>query len=85
MYKIVKVDDKNRLRLSAQISNLKSQITYPLGDDKFSIVHGKDYFSYYERMGEMHYWCMFDNDELIATRCAVIKTIDSKKYVIYVT
>ena len=85
MYKIVKVDDKNKLQLSTQISNLKSQVTYPLGVDEFNIAHGDNYFSYYERMGEMHYWCMFDKDELIATRCAVIKTIPSKKYVIYVT
>ena len=55
MYKIVKVDDKNRLRLSAQISNLKSQVAYPLGNDEFNIVNGDNYFSHYERMGEMHY------------------------------
>ena len=79
MYKIVKVDDKNKLQLSTRIYNLKSQVTYPLGVGEFNIVHGYNYFSYYERMGEMHYWCMFDKGELIATRCAVIKTIDSKK------
>jgi len=80
MYKIIKVNNRNKSELSVHAAELKSQVDYPLGDDKFNIVHASDdYFLYYERMGVMHYWCMFDDGKLVATICVVIKTINSKK------
>lgn len=79
MYKIVKVNTKNKAKLSLQINNLKKSVDYPLGEQYFNIDHGDDYFAYYESIGIMHYWCVLDKEKVIATICGMIKTLKSGK------
>ncbi|BCD92273.1 hypothetical protein fh0823_24120 [Francisella halioticida] len=80
-YRLIKLTQKNRSFLSKKIKNIEKDIYYPLGDDFFKIDHGTSYFDFFERLGEMHYWCLFDKRKkrLIATFCAILREINSKK------
>jgi len=49
---------------------------YPLGDDFFKIDHGKNYFAFFERMGELNMQVYFDNaSNIIASGAGVLKNI----------
>lgn len=78
-YKIVKLDNENRTELSNLIKEMESDIYYPLGDDFFRIDHGYDYFAFFERLGELHYWCAFDGDKLIGVAAGILRTINDEK------
>lgn len=78
-YKLVKMDKNNRKELSVLIKNMEKDIFYPLGEDFFKIDHGEDYFAFFERLGELHYWCVFDKDKLIAVAAGVIRNFENNK------
>ncbi len=78
-YSIVKLDDNNRQFLSEKIKTMEENIYYPLGEDHFKIDHGEDYFAFFERLGKLHYWCVFHEDKLIAVAAGVIRLIENKK------
>lgn len=47
---------------------------YPLGKDSFSIDHGKNYFTFFRRLGEPFYYAIFDHhDNVIGTVCYVYR------------
>lgn len=48
---------------------------YPLGDDMFSIDHGKNYFNFFRRLGEPFYYAMFDGDIVIGSICYIYRKI----------
>ncbi|VBB18715.1 hypothetical protein YASMINEVIRUS_1247 [Yasminevirus sp. GU-2018] len=59
---------------------LKQQ--YPLGEDTFSISHGKNYFNFFRRLGEPFYYAMFDGDKVVGTVCYVYRKIRGH-YIMY--
>lgn len=78
-YKIVKLNKDNRKFLSDSIKLMEKDIYYPLGEDSFKIDHGDDYFKFFERLGELHYWCVFDNDILIGVAAGILRFVENKK------
>lgn len=78
-YKIIKLNEDNRIELSNRIKDMEKDIYYPLGDDYFKIDHGEDYFAFFERLGDLHYWCAFDGDKLIGVAAGIIRTINNQK------
>lgn len=78
-YKIIKMNEDNRDWLSSKIKKMEKNIYYPLGDDAFKIDHGEDYFRFFERLGDLHYWCVIKGDELIAVAAGILREIDGQK------
>jgi hypothetical protein len=51
--KIFELNPHNKGNISILMNKLDKNIYYPLGEDQFQISHGKNYFSFFERMGEI--------------------------------
>jgi len=48
---------------------------YPLGDDFFTIDHGKNYFAFFERLGEINYQICLNKNEVVAGLCGILRKI----------
>jgi Fe-S cluster biosynthesis and repair protein YggX len=64
-----------RAEYSKKLQHFESQFVYPLGDKTFTIMHGavSDYFTFFEHLGEVHYFVMEENEEIIGAFCAVLR------------
>lgn len=77
--KLIKVNNENKVYIANKIREMESDIYYPLGDDFFKIDHGKNYFSFFERLGDMHYWAAFNGEEMVGVAAGIIRTVENKK------
>lgn len=67
-----------RARLSRyqhSLEELEGIATYPLGQDSFRISHGRDYFAFFERLGELHYHAALDRDRVVAVGAGMIRRV----------
>lgn len=51
----------------------KMQTWYPLGNDQFKISHGNNYYTFFNRIGDPQMIVVTDNQNIIATGCAVLR------------
>lgn len=78
--KIFEVNKAERHRYQDQIVQLEKLTNYPLGNDSFSIDHGNNYFSFFDRLGEPHYFiCTIDN-EVVAVGAGIIRKIPKRTF-----
>lgn len=84
--KTFKIDIKNkdvRQKYSDLLKNFENEFSYPLGEKSFFIKHGfsgdHDYFSFFEQMGEVHYFIVEDKDKIVGAGCAVLRKINNQK------
>jgi hypothetical protein len=54
--KFQRIDVTERAKWQAGIVALEQTAYYPFGDDYFQIDHGADYFAFFDRLGEVHYY-----------------------------
>jgi len=54
----------------------EKHVTYPFGDDRFSISHGKDYFAFFRRLG-IPYWALTidSKKKIISQLCAILRKV----------
>jgi len=71
--KLVKITFQNSAFLQDRVAELESIATYPLGDDFFKIKHGPDYFAFFRRLGELHYFALLDGDQVAAVGAGVLR------------
>lgn len=57
------------------IRALEQGMTYPLGDDRFTIDHGQDYFAFFRRLGDLAYFVALDNNHVVAVCAAVMRRL----------
>jgi len=57
------------------IRELERGVTYPLGDDRFAIDHGHDYFAFFRRLGELAYFVALDSERVVAVCAAVMRRL----------
>ncbi len=57
------------------VSALERGVTYPLGNDRFAIDHGVDYFAFFRRLGELSYFVALDGQRVAAVCAAVLRRI----------
>lgn len=81
-YKVVKVTDENRGTLRLGIEALEETSTYPIGDDKFKIDHGDDYFAYFDALGEVQYYVVLEieSEQVVAVGAAILRTIQWNEF-----
>lgn len=72
-------DNKEKMNNKLKVFEEKLKHDYPLGDDYFNIVHGDNYYAFFERLGDVHMNMIEKNNELIATACGVLRTINHKQ------
>ncbi|MBD2181762.1 GNAT family N-acetyltransferase [Aerosakkonema funiforme] len=58
--KIHRIAYEERSHFQPGIVAIEQAAIYPLGDDFFQIDHGKDYFAFFDRLGEVNYYVAVD-------------------------
>ena len=74
-----KVEAKNYWHFSRLLAQMEEEISYPLGLDRFSLHHGEDYFAFFKRLGDLHYYILEENNEPIFVMGLVLRSIQGKK------
>ena len=59
----------------SQIAGLEKGTSYPLGEDRFEIDHGEDYFAFFTRLGQLHYYVVLDGDRVVAVAAAILRRV----------
>jgi hypothetical protein len=76
--KIFEIKKSDRVKYQNEIEALEEIAEYPLGDDFFKISHGKDYFNFFDRLGESHYFVCIIGNKVVAVACGIIRKMDFK-------
>lgn len=74
MIRVFRVDAE-REAWRAPVAALEASARYPLGADRFRIDHGRDYFAFFDRLGELAYYVAADEGEVLAVGCGVIREL----------
>ena len=59
----------------SRIASLETGTSYPLGEDRFEIDHGEDYFAFFTRLGQLHYYVVLDGDRVVAVAAAILRCV----------
>lgn len=73
--KFHRIAPEERLHFQPGIVALEQAATYPLGDDFFQLDHGRDYFAFFDRLGEVNYYMVVDGDRVAAVGAGVMRQI----------
>ncbi|MBM4365807.1 MAG: GNAT family N-acetyltransferase [Deltaproteobacteria bacterium] len=74
MIRVFRVDGE-RDAWAAPVAALEGSARYPLGADRFRIDHGRDYFAFFDRLGELAYYVAAEDGEVLAVGCGVIREL----------
>jgi hypothetical protein len=75
--KIIELNDNNKLFYHDKIVNFENKLSnwYPIGNDYFKIDHGNNYYSFFERLGNMNMVVAVDKDKVVGTGCGILRNI----------
>ena len=74
---ILHLSEGRRAEFGPRIAALEHGITYPLGDDRFEIRHGVDYFAFFRRLGELAYFVAREGESIVGVLAAVLRRLPS--------
>lgn len=72
------INSLNKQMYNQYLLDFECDFHYPLGTDTFKIVHGENYFSFFERIGKLYYSGFQKNDVIIAASAAVRRFLNTK-------
>ena len=59
----------------SRIADLEKGTSYPLGEDRFEIDHGEDYFAFFTRLGQLRYYVVLDGERVVAVAAAILRNV----------
>jgi GNAT superfamily N-acetyltransferase len=71
--RVVRIEREERPIWAGPVAALEAGARYPLGADRFRIDHGRDYFAFFDRLGDVAYYAAVDEGEVIAVGCGVLR------------
>ena len=63
-----------------RIADIERDIDYPLGDDRFRIDHGDDYFAFFRRLGDLAYFVALEEERVVGVLAVVRRTFPGAWY-----
>jgi len=77
----IEIKEKNQHKWNNKVTVFESQLKhmYPLNDDKFSIDHGPNYFSFFNRLGSVYYYTIINNKVVKGTCAMILRNINKQK------
>lgn len=58
-----------------RVADLERGVSYPLGEDRFELDHGDDYFAFFQRLGRLSYFVVLDGDRVVAVAAAILRQV----------
>lgn len=71
--RVVTVKRGERAAYSEGIAALERGTSYPLGDDRFELDHGDDYFAFFDRLGETVYEVALDGERVVGVSARILR------------
>lgn len=69
----IAIDERSLFQ--ARIMALEQTARYPLGNDFFQLDHGRDYFAFFDRLGELQYYAAIDSDLVCAVGAGILRQL----------
>ncbi len=86
MLKTIKLTDEGMLsenNFNTLVKDLENKLAdyYDLGDDKFKIDHGDNYFAFFHRLGKLKYYVVIDiySNRVAGIGCCILRKINDEK------
>lgn len=80
MIQIQSIDFDNRDKYNQALLDFETLFKYPFGVDHFQIDHGKNYFKFFDFLGEPYFFVATENNEIRAICVAVLKSTNVPNY-----
>ena len=69
----------DRPQFQAGIASLEQNAIYPLGQDFFQIDHGTDYFAFFDRLGDVHYYIALEGQQVVAVGAGILRQVTDQQ------
>jgi len=73
--RVARIAPAERAAFQDRLAALERIAVYPLGDDRFRLDHGRDYFAFFDRLGEVLYAACLEGDALAAVACGMLRRV----------
>ncbi|MDQ3035840.1 MAG: hypothetical protein M3Y87_25780 [Myxococcota bacterium] len=73
--KLVRVRPEDRPRFEERLARFDLHWTYPYGDDRFRLDHGREYYAFFDRLGEVSAHAWVAGDEIVGVGIAVLRSV----------
>lgn len=70
-----RIPDHERQDFAPKIAALEATAYYPLGEDMFQIDHGQNYFSFFDRLGDLSYYVGLEGDRIVAVGAGILRQV----------
>ncbi len=65
MIEIIRITNDLREKYNSQLLSFENNFTYPFADDSFRISHGKNYFRFFDLLGEPYILIAIDKNQIV--------------------
>lgn len=73
--RVFRVERDERAVWAGPIAALEAGARYPLGEDRFRLDHGRDYFAFFDRLGDVAYYVAAEDGEVLAVGCGMLRRL----------
>ncbi|MDZ5762799.1 putative GNAT family N-acetyltransferase [Candidatus Cyrtobacter comes] len=72
--KIIELTDELKPIYNERLIKFERSFSYPIGQDNFSIDHGKNYYTFFDRIGKPYFFVALLEDQVIGVACGVLRS-----------
>ncbi|PZO42114.1 MAG: hypothetical protein DCF19_07655 [Pseudanabaena frigida] len=73
--KFHRIELSERSLFQAGIEAIEQTAFYPLGNDFFQLDHGDNYFAFFDRLGDVHYFAALDGERVAAVGAGILREV----------